>query len=356
MEKPTVFFSHSSRDATALSRLKDLFLEKTGGAIEVFLSSDGQSIPLGRNWVHKVEQALNSASLMIVFVTPNSVGSHWLYFESGYAYSKGLRVVPVGFRGVDLTRLPPPLGLLQGFNITSSDTLDNLVVLANEVFGHSHANRFTEGEYQEVSALGAEMATATLGKIGSDVEQIHLRLDMRSDLDQLPAELLVKIAEVLSRRDVLLQRGESVIQFQGVSIIANSGLPESLEFMIDPELFSVNAAILVEIVKSVRRQGLPGIRLIFELASGIEVLTKQHKISSRLFGTAAHLHQATGFAFYELRFGTDYFYPARSRGNAYISITIDADEIPLKRVRELLDLLMEKRIVYFGPTHINFER
>ena len=56
--KPIAFFSHSSRDKEALGRLKDLFVEKTGGTIEIFLSSDGQSIKFGRNWVHRIEEAL----------------------------------------------------------------------------------------------------------------------------------------------------------------------------------------------------------------------------------------------------------------------------------------------------------
>src|SRR6266566_2732427 len=89
MSKPTIFFSHSSRDQAQLVRLKELFIEKTGGSIDVFLTCDGQSIPLGRNWVHQIEEALEYAPLMVVFVSPNSLRSSWLFFESGFAYSKG---------------------------------------------------------------------------------------------------------------------------------------------------------------------------------------------------------------------------------------------------------------------------
>src|SRR5258706_16087192 len=101
--KAIIFFSHSSLDKDVLGKLKNLFSEKTGGSIDVFLSSDGQSIPLGRNWVHRVEDALDSSKLMIIFVTPNSLRSNWIYFESGFAYAKKIRVVPVGFLGVDVS-------------------------------------------------------------------------------------------------------------------------------------------------------------------------------------------------------------------------------------------------------------
>ena len=105
-DKPTIFFSHSSRDAQAIGRLKELFLRATGNSVDVFLSTDGQSIPLGTNWVHKVEEALEHAAVMVVFVTPNSLRSNWLFFESGFVYAKKIRVVPVGFLGVDLAGLP----------------------------------------------------------------------------------------------------------------------------------------------------------------------------------------------------------------------------------------------------------
>src|SRR6266487_4418304 len=95
MSKPTVFFSHSSKDENVLRKLKDRLSEKLGGTLDIFLSSDGQSIPLGKNWVHRIEEALHDAKLMIVFLSPASIHSNWIYFEAGYSYSKDIRVVPV---------------------------------------------------------------------------------------------------------------------------------------------------------------------------------------------------------------------------------------------------------------------
>src|SRR6266481_3570974 len=123
MGKPTVFFSRSASDKAPLVRLKELFVAKTGGAIEVFLSSDGQSIPFGRNWVHRVEEAMKGSELMVTFLTPAALSSGWVYFEAGFSYSRGVKVVPVGFLGIDLSNLSPPLNLLQGFNISSHDGL-----------------------------------------------------------------------------------------------------------------------------------------------------------------------------------------------------------------------------------------
>lgn len=71
MSKPTVFFSHSSKDKDLIIKLKDKLMSFTGGTLNIFLSSDGQSIPFGTNWIHKIEEGLKDAKIMFVFVTTN---------------------------------------------------------------------------------------------------------------------------------------------------------------------------------------------------------------------------------------------------------------------------------------------
>ena len=71
MKKETIFFSHSSRDKKAMNYLKTIIDEKTSGILNIFLSSDGESIPFGTNWIHSIEQGLNEAIIMYVFITPD---------------------------------------------------------------------------------------------------------------------------------------------------------------------------------------------------------------------------------------------------------------------------------------------
>jgi hypothetical protein len=107
-DKPIIFFSHSTKDTELLKRLKEMFDTKTGGAIEVFLSSDGQSIPMGRNWVYKIEEAIKGARLFFVFLTPSSLFSTWIFFEAGYAHNGDIKVIPVGCFDIDLGEVPSP--------------------------------------------------------------------------------------------------------------------------------------------------------------------------------------------------------------------------------------------------------
>lgn len=149
MDKPTIFFSHSSKDRDMILPIKKRLEQITSGVISIFMSSDGQSIPFGRNWVSKIEEGLASARIMFIFVTPKSLASEWIYFEAGYAYSKGIKVIPVGL-GVNVGALKSPLNLLQGFDVTSEDGLNNMVSVINKQFDLQFPEGFTVEDYRQV--------------------------------------------------------------------------------------------------------------------------------------------------------------------------------------------------------------
>ena len=154
MNKPTLFFSHSSKDKDMVLAIKNKIMTYTNNTLEIFQSSDGQSIPFGTNWIHKVEEGLNESKIMFVFVTEKSISSGWIYFEAGYAYSKGVRVIPVGI-GINVGDLKAPLNLLQGFNIISEDSLNNFLTIIDDVFEFSFPPQFTSNDFSEVIALSS---------------------------------------------------------------------------------------------------------------------------------------------------------------------------------------------------------
>lgn len=145
--KPMVFLSHSSRDAEALIRLKKLLVEKTSGTVEFFLSSDEVSIIYGHNWIEQILTALSKASVSFTFLSPNSLHSQWIFFEAGLAYQRGIQVVSVGILGVNIGEVPPPLGLLQGFNLDSAKGLGKIVKILNDCFAYSCPTEFTKTDF-----------------------------------------------------------------------------------------------------------------------------------------------------------------------------------------------------------------
>ncbi len=182
-EKDIIFFSHSSADSALLSRIKKLILEKTSNSVSIFLSSDGQSIKLGRNWVSSIEEKLKDASVMFVFVTPQSINSKWIYFEAGFAYSKEIDVIPIGIYGVDLNDLTPPLSLLQGFNISNADGLNNIIAKINELSKTTFPLSISDKDYENLRSGGFQ-SNELLGTYMGYVDALEISFQLEAKLDR----------------------------------------------------------------------------------------------------------------------------------------------------------------------------
>lgn len=184
--KPSVFFSHASVDGEAIAVLKKRFLQITGGAIDVFVSSDGQSIRFGRNWIHEIEDALGRCKIMFVFVTPRSKDSGWIFFEAGHAYGRDIQVVPVAILGADLNALPGPLALLQGFNVKDSSGLDNIIAIVNSTFTQTHDRKFTEEDFASITGSATGLAGNFCAPYTALVAEVRLEIDL-SDAPYAPS-------------------------------------------------------------------------------------------------------------------------------------------------------------------------
>src|SRR5262245_40600687 len=129
----TVFVSHVSEEeavATALKRALDAdFL----GLVRLFISSDGESIAAGKEWLEALERTLDECALMISFCSPISIGRPWLAFEAGYAWSLNKPIIPVCHGGLTPQDLPMPLSLRQGLILTEASGLARLYTGISEV-------------------------------------------------------------------------------------------------------------------------------------------------------------------------------------------------------------------------------
>lgn len=174
MEKSTIFFSHSSLDKHFISKLREIIIKATSKTVDVFQSSDGESIPFGNNWVHKIEENLNKAKIMFVFISPKSIKSSWIYFESGFAYAKGVKVIPIGIKGIDVGQLNPPLNLLQGFNISQENGVGNIVSILNKEFCCEFEIHDEEKCHQELAKLNdCDPSNATNNKTKQSIDYVH---------------------------------------------------------------------------------------------------------------------------------------------------------------------------------------
>lgn len=273
MQKPTVFLSHSSLDKAALIELKKLLDARAAGSLEFFLSSDGESIRFGRNWVVRISDALSQAKLMFVFLSPQSVDSRWIHFEAGCAYAKDIQVVPVCLPGIDLNRISPPLSLLQGFNLHTHDAIGNLARICNETFDMKINESFCRADFDNVIANtashGAEFFAGQSWAI--DVVILVSQADLPAgDFNPIPALCAVcdkagtnyhftTTGNPLGNHEVDLEQPGCTVKFQKFEIREKVKPPGgvqaapptvtvrwaySVRCTLSPELFHFNAPLL----------------------------------------------------------------------------------------------------------------
>ncbi len=354
MNKPTVFLSHSSHDEALVRRLSEALRKKTAGVIDIFVSSDGQSIPLGRNWVSRIEEALESCTLMFVLLSPQSIDAKWLYFEAGYAHSRKIRVVPVGVIGIDLGKLTPPLSLLQGFNLDSADKLNNLIELINREYGYDHELSFTEVDYA-VIFLPAQEQKTYLQEISSWVETLQVRSSITfNDAARL-------LGDIYRARKIGYQGNDWRIESYGVSYRQQSSPhpneneePGSrpLSANIDPLRASLHLGILQEALGSNDGMEAP-VRIAVHFSPWVHVIAPEHRLTARIPGSGIKFGEHYEFRFGRLSFwihsGYD-FDDSLSSSSAHVRLDV---EMPIgimtgPNLLALIRVLFNREILYIG--------
>ncbi|MFC1926221.1 toll/interleukin-1 receptor domain-containing protein [Chloroflexota bacterium] len=277
MKKPVVFISHSSKDQRMVRKLKELLAKKLDGTLDIFVSSDGQSIPFGRNWVHEIEEALKSSELVFVLLSPNSVRSSWIYFEAGFSYSKGIEVIPIGVLGIDLSQLPPPMSLLQGFNINSVESLNNLISVINRKFEHSHQETFNEKEYAEIFGLSKVKH--------NDIFKEYLPL-----INEISAEVPINVTsafgtvgDYLASKKVEYQSSEKMLDTFGISIQETQSNLWLVQ--LDPDLTDVTFPLLNDIIRLIMGSSFEFYAFSIDFSPMVNCIEEKYKVSSRMYGT-----------------------------------------------------------------------
>jgi TIR domain len=342
MDKPTVFFSHSSKDRELLRRIKERLVEKTGNSISIFVSSDGQSIPLGRNWVHKVQESLEKAHVMFVFVSPASISSQWIQFEAGYAYSKNIKVIPVGINGIDLGKLSPPLSLLQGFNIISNDGLNNIVAVLNAEFGLAFKEDFDQQQYinifsesdQETEAQ--DLASKWIQEFTIEIKDDSLKTDRE--------EAIKSIKSLLERESVPFQEGKYQTRVHGWSfraVVPGGGIP-GVEIKFVPELAG-NALKHIDGALGLILTNDTEINVVAALYDHISGDVNNNRISAKLFKYGVELGPDENFIYKGMKFRISGGYNSHS---FYIRLSKASDNVSSFSIEDLIAVLFDSGVLW----------
>lgn len=126
MKKLTVFISHISEESEIANLIKEFVEHKFLRMIDVFVSSNEQSVRLGDDWFESIKESISKCQLMIVICSPVSVARPWINFEAGAGWVRKIPVVPLCHSGITPGRLPIPLSSLQAGMINERSDLQKL--------------------------------------------------------------------------------------------------------------------------------------------------------------------------------------------------------------------------------------
>ena len=106
--------------------LKESLSEAFLGAVEVFASSNVASITAGDDWLSGIKNALRTADIEIVLLSPLSILRPWVNFEAGAAWVRGITILPLCHSGLRPSDLAMPLCLIQAAEASQEAGLDQL--------------------------------------------------------------------------------------------------------------------------------------------------------------------------------------------------------------------------------------
>lgn len=346
--KPTIFFSHSSKDEVSLRELKNILSDKTGNTVDIFLSSDGQSIQLGRNWVHKVEDALENAKIMFVFLSPNSLQSKWVYFESGFSYAKNISVIPIGILGVDLDSLSPPLSLLHGFNIRNYDGLNNIISIINEEFYFSFKESFTEEDFSKIFSAEELSKTHGLGPFTLLIDRVDFTIPIKDDSD------FEKIGICLDKAKIEYQKLEEGFHSYGISF---KQIDNKLKIAIDPSLTDLTFPIAEQVLYELKAitEGVFSFNIVF--FDAVTEIDQYHRITSRIYNTEITLVSNGLFRYKNVEFNIAHYFSYEhmnyKRGQTYLHVNYKDQHLINGTIIELLNILFSQEILVVNEETLN---
>lgn len=135
MSKGTIFLSHIHEEHELAQLIKTAVENEFSGFIDVFVSSDGVSIPAGANFLKRIDDALCRCIGAVYLISPTSVKRNWISFELGAVWIRNaldtragkpeIPAIPMCHSGIMPATLPTPLNNLNAISANQSSQLES---------------------------------------------------------------------------------------------------------------------------------------------------------------------------------------------------------------------------------------
>jgi len=132
--KQLIFLSHIHEEKELALMIQEALKDEFGGFVDVFVSSDGTSIPAGSNFLDKIEEGLVTCGGALYLISPKSVSRNWINFELGAVWVRSasskraggpeIPALPVCHSGMSVGQMPAPLNNLSGIMANDAPSLE----------------------------------------------------------------------------------------------------------------------------------------------------------------------------------------------------------------------------------------
>ena len=156
VEKLKIFFSHRSAESKVVDHLSTNLKKDFIGLVELFISCDRVSVPVGSKWLEEITNGLKRSGLHIVLCSPDAVTRPWINFEAGAAHVRGVNIIPLCHLGINASQLPVPLSEYQGLEISTPEGLQSLYASVAQMLGASLPTVPFRQYAEEIKALDNE--------------------------------------------------------------------------------------------------------------------------------------------------------------------------------------------------------
>lgn len=135
ISKPSIFISHAVSDYSIAKEFKTIIETVYAGAINVFLSSDGDIRP-GKPSFAEILSSIKKASIVIILLSRESVNRAWILFETGIAVHREI-AIPICIKGFWIEEEDSLISNLQCLNGEIKEDIQKLFQEIDKTFNLS---------------------------------------------------------------------------------------------------------------------------------------------------------------------------------------------------------------------------
>ena len=102
--------------------------------LDIFVSSDEGCLSAGTRWLDDITHSLSNCKVELILCSEKSIKRPWINFEAGAGWVIGIPVIPLCHSGMEPSKLPIPLNMLQAAKLSEVSSLKLMLpVLAEAI-------------------------------------------------------------------------------------------------------------------------------------------------------------------------------------------------------------------------------